>query len=101
MERRYTPPPTVAHAAAWALELRAMLPPSKRCCTPAGLRTARRLAAREGFTEKELRKLWSYHQRHRLDERAPGWGIDSKGWQASLAWGGAAGEKWAARILGR
>jgi hypothetical protein len=101
MEPRYVPPPSVAHAAAWALDLRAMLPPSRRCCTPAGLRTARRLAAREPFTRAQLTKLWSYHQRHRVDEGKPGWGVDSKGWQASLAWGGEAGEKWAARVLGR
>lgn len=98
---KYAPPPSVAHAAAHALELRAMLPPSRRCCTPAGLRMARRLAAREPLTEAEVRKLWSYHQRHAVDRQAPGWGLESKGYQASLAWGGEAGERWAARVLGR
>ena len=99
--RTFVPPASVALAAERGLELRASLPPSRQCCTAAGLRTARRLVARERLTERELAHLWSYHQRHRGDRRAPGWGGCSKGYQAALLWGGDAGERWAARVLGR
>jgi hypothetical protein len=37
----------------------------------------------------------AYFDRHEKDSKAKGWGINSKGWQAWLLWGGDAGREWA------
>ena len=41
----------------------------------------------------------AYFDRHEVDKEGEGWGIDSKGFQAWLLWGGDAGRAWANRQL--
>lgn len=42
----------------------------------------------------------SFFARHEVDKQGAGWGVDSKGYQAWLLWGGDAGRAWALRLLG-
>jgi hypothetical protein len=95
----YTPPPKVAAAARKGLDLRASQPPSRRGGTEVGIRRAVQLANRQPVSVSTLKRMRSYFQRHSVDRYGKGWGIDSKGWQAWLLWGGNAGQDWANRLL--
>jgi len=98
-ERTFIPPPAVAAEARKALDLRAKQPPSNRCCTPVGIARAKQLANRQPVSETTLRRMKAYFDRHAVDAKGKGWGVDSKGWQAWLAWGGTSGRKWCENIL--
>ena len=41
----------------------------------------------------------AYFDRHEIDKQGEGWGVDSKGYQAWLLWGGDPGRAWAKRII--
>jgi hypothetical protein len=97
----YRPPVAVAEAARRALELRASLPPSRRGMTPTGIRRATQLANRQPVSVETLRRMVSFFARHEVDKSGKGWGVDSKGYQAWLGWGGDPGRAWARRILRR
>ena len=43
----------------------------------------------------------SFFARHEVDKQGEGWGVDSKGYQAWLLWGGDPGRSWAARMIRR
>jgi hypothetical protein len=43
----------------------------------------------------------SYFARHEVDREGEGWGVDSKGYQAWLMWGGDPGRAWARRLVSR
>lgn len=88
------PPASVREAARSGLELRASLPPSRRCCTSVGLARARQLANGQPVSDRTLQRMRSYFARHAVDAGGRGWGVDSKGWQAWLLWGGDAGRAW-------
>lgn len=88
------PPASVREAARSGLELRASLPPSRRCCTSVGLARARQLANGQPVSDRTLQRMRSYFARHAVDAGGRGWGVDSKGWQAWLCWGGDAGRAW-------
>ena len=95
------PPAAVAREAARGLKLRASLPPSKRCCTTVGLRRASQLKNRQPVSLRTLKRMKAYFDRHRADKKGRGWGVDSKGYQAWLLWGGDAGYAWAKQMLKR
>lgn len=95
----FRPPVEVADAAAYGLALRAALPPSRRCCTGVGLARARDLANRRAVSLRTVRRMRSYFARHAVDAQGRGWGVDSKGWQAWLLWGGDAGAEWVDAVL--
>lgn len=95
----FEPPAVVAREAARGLKLRASLPPSKRCCTPVGIRRAVQLKNRQPVSLKTIKRMKAYFDRHRVDKKGKGWGVDSKGWQAWLLWGGDAGRDWANDVL--
>jgi len=97
----YRPPAAVAEAARRALELRASLPPSRRGMTPTGIRRATQHANRQPVSVETLRRMVSFFARHEIDKSGKGWGVDSKGYQAWLGWGGDPGRAWARRILRR
>jgi len=40
----------------------------------------------------------SFFARHEVDKQGEGWGVDSKGYQAWLLWGGEPGRAWAKQI---
>lgn len=95
----FRPPAAVAAAAARALDLRASLPPSRRGMTPVGIARARDLSRRRPVSLDTIRRMSSYFARHAVDKDGEGWGVDSKGFQAWLGWGGDPGEQWARSIL--
>lgn len=97
----FVAPESVARAAREGLKLRAILPPSRQCCTPSGLLTAKLLSERKPMPLARVLKMAAYFDRHDVDKTGRGWGIDSKGWQAWLLWGGDEGRRWARRIAGR
>lgn len=99
MSLAFVPPVEVADAAAYGLALRASRPPSQRCCTAVGLARARDLANRRPLSLRTVRRMASYFARHAVDARGRGWGVDSKGWQAWLLWGGDAGAAWVSDVL--
>lgn len=101
MPKSYRPPAEVARAARRALDLRASLPPSRRGMTPVGIRRASQLANRQPVSIETLRRMVSFFARHEVDKRGEGWGVDSKGYQAWLGWGGDPGRAWARRTLRR
>jgi hypothetical protein len=43
----------------------------------------------------------SFFARHEVDKQGEGWGVDSKGYQAWLLWGGNPGRAWAKRMIAR
>lgn len=94
----HRPTEAVAKAAAKGLQLRASMPPSKRGGTAVGIARARDLANRRPVSDRTIARMRSYFARHAVDANAPGWGVDSKGWQAWLLWGGDPGRAWAERI---
>jgi hypothetical protein len=95
MPLSFIPPATVALEARRGLLLRASLPPSRRGGTAVGVRRAVQLANRQPVSYSTLRRMVSFFARHAVDARGAGWGVDSRGWQAYLLWGGAAGQRWA------
>lgn len=97
----HVPPPAVARAAKQGLDLRASLAPSRRGGTAVGIARARDLAHRRPVSDSTLRRMVSYFARHEVDAKGRGWGVDSKGWQAWLLWGGDAGRQWAAEVLSK
>ena len=97
----WTPPAAVAEAARRGLELRRSLPPSRRGGTEVGVRRAVQLSNRQTVSVDTLRRMVSYFARHEIDREAPGWGKDSRGWQAWLLWGGDPGREWAEATLRR
>ena len=95
----FTPPTSIARNARRGLELRASLPPSRRGGTAVGLRRASQLANRQPVSVATLKRIRSFLLRHAVDARSPRWGIDSKGWQAALLWGGPEALAWAEDCL--
>ena len=99
MAESHTPPTSVARAAQRGLDLRAEQPPSNRAGTPVGLARAAQLAGRRPVSIDTIKRMVSYFARHEVDKQGEGWGVDSKGYQAWLMWGGDPGRAWALRIL--
>lgn len=95
----FIPPASVAKEAERGLELRRQQPKSNRCCTPVGIRRATQLANRQPVSYETIKRMVSYFARHEVDKKGKGWGVDSKGWQAWLLWGGDAGRRWAESIV--
>jgi hypothetical protein len=91
----FVPPVAVAREAKRGLTLRRSQPPSRRCCTQVGLRRAAQLKNRQPVSLDTVKRMKAYFDRHEKDKNAKGWGINSKGWQAWLLWGGDAGREWA------
>ena len=83
------------------LELRAKQAPSNRGGTPVGIRRAAQLANREPVSLSTLKRMVSYFARHEVDKKGEGWGVDSKGYQTWLMWGGNVGRAWAKRMVAR
>ena len=99
--RTFVPPPALASAARAGLRARAASPPSQRGMTPVGLARARQLAARRPLSERTVRRMKAYFDRHAIDKRGATWSARGKGWQAWNGWGGDAGRAWANRIIGQ
>lgn len=97
----YRPPTDVRDAARRGLELRAEQPPSNRAGTAVGLARARDLSNGERISIAVIRRMISYFARHEIDKEGEGWGVDSKGYQAWLLWGGDPGRRWAEAMLKR
>jgi hypothetical protein len=92
----FIPPVAVAREAKRGLTLRNSMPPSKRCCTQVGLRRASQLKNRQPVSLDTIKRMKSFFDRHEKSSKgARGWGINSKGWQAWLLWGGDVGRQWA------
>ena len=96
-----TPPAAVQAAARRGLELRAEQSPSNRGGTTVGLRRAAQLANGQPVSLSTLKRMVSFFARHAVNKSAPGWGVDSPGYQAWLLWGGNDGRAWAARMIRR
>lgn len=97
----HVPPLRVRQAARRGLALRAEQPPSNRGGTAVGIARARDLANGRPVSVSTLRRMFSFFARHEVDKQGEGWGVDSKGFQAWLLWGGDPGRAWARRILDR
>jgi len=96
-----TPPADVQAAARRGLDLRAKQTPSNRGGTKIGLARARQLANGQPVSLSTLRRMTSFFARHEVDKQGEGWGVDSKGYQAWLLWGGDDGRAWATRQIAR
>lgn len=86
-----TPPQWMAKLASKGLELRRALPPSKRCCTPVGIRRATQIANQQTLSLPTLKRMKSYLSRalgqlHMQDGDVED---DSKAMQALALWGSA------------
>lgn len=97
----FSPPAAVRRAAREALRIRASLPPSRRGMTAVGLARARDLGNGRRVSLAVVLRMQAYFNRHESDRDAPGWGVDSPGWQAWLGWGGDPGRRWADEIVNR
>lgn len=101
MAESYVPPLRVRQAARRGLALRADQPASNRGGTAVGIARARDLANGRPVSVSTLRRMFSFFARHEVDKGGEGWGVNSKGYQAWLLWGGDAGRAWARGILDR
>lgn len=97
----FDPPDAVRRAAARGLALRRSMPPSRRGGTDVGLARGRDLANGRPVSWRTILRMRSYFARHDVDRNGAGWGVDSKGWQAWLLWGGDAGRAWAEAVYDR
>jgi hypothetical protein len=52
-------------------------------------------------SDSTIGRMVSYFARHEVDKDGEGWGVDSKGYQAWLLWGGDPGRAWANGIARR
>lgn len=91
----------VRAAARRGLALREKQVDSNKGGTAVGLARARDLANGRPVSVSTLRRMFSFFARHEVDKQGDGWGVDSKGYQAWLLWGGDPGRAWARRILDR
>lgn len=101
MSKSFVPPKAVRQAARRGQALRASLPPSRRCCTAVGIARGKQLAEGRRVSVPDLVAMRAYFARHEVDRNTPGWGLDSKGYQAWLLWGGDPGRAWAQRTLAK
>lgn len=95
----FTPPQDVRTAARRGLALREKQSPSNRGGTAVGVRRASQLANGQPVSFATIKRMASFFARHAVDAKGEGWGVDSKGWQAWLLWGGYPGRRWANRIV--
>ena len=72
---------------------------SPRGGTAVGIARARDRANGRPVSVSTLRRMFSFFARHEVDKQGEGWGVDSKGWQAWLGWGGDAGRDWVEKIV--
>lgn len=64
-----------------------------------GLATARLLASGRAISLAKVRHINRYFPRHEVDKQGEGWGVDSKGYQAWLLWGGDPARSWTSRVI--
>lgn len=97
-EKTFTPPAGVQSAARHALKL---IEDGKAGdgFTSVGRGRAHQLANGESVSMTVIKKMHSYFARHNVDKKGKGWGKDSPGYVAWLAWGGDAGRKWVNGIM--
>jgi hypothetical protein len=91
----HRPPAEVAAAAEKGLKLRAQF---RRGGTTIGIARARDLQHRKSLSDKTVKRMVSYFNRHSVDKRSENFGDDenpSAGYIAWLLWGGDAGQQWA------
>jgi len=89
-----TPPAAVAKQAEKGLALRKA---HGRGGTEVGVRRAHQLANREAVSSRDIKSMFSYFARHKVDKRGKNWGDKDKpsaGYIAWLLWGGEAGKTW-------
>ena len=99
MPQTFLPPIEAAHNAAQSLRVRATKPPSQRGMTHVGLARARQLISRQRLSERTVRRMKAYFDRHSVDKLGSTWASQGKGWQAWNGWGGDAGYSWSRRIV--
>lgn len=101
----FTPPESVAEAAAKGLELRKE---HGKGGTSVGVARARDLKNRKNLSPSTVKRMVNYFNRHQSDKDAKGsksdgfWGSSSNpsaGWVAWLLWGGDAGWSWARKVV--
>ena len=94
----FTPPQGVQEAAKKALE---WLADGKAGVgfTPVGRKRASDLARGAQVSEKTLRRMKAYFDRHQPDKNSPHWNEPSPGKVAWYAWGGDAGYSWAKKMV--
>lgn len=97
----WSPPSAVRAAARRGLELRESQPPSNRGGTAVGIARARDLSNGKPVSDSTIKRMVSFFARHEVDKDGEGWGVDSKGYQAWLLWGGDPGRSWANGIARR
>lgn len=100
-EESFSPPESVRAAARRALREREKKPASQRGMTAVGLARARDLANGRPVSEKTIRRMKAYFDRHAVDKKGSTWGDYGKGRQAWDGWGGDAGRAWANSIVER
>lgn len=99
MPDTFTPTLAMAAAAKKGLALREKF---GRGGTHVGVARAEQLAARRALTPKDVKSMYSYFARHKVDKDTTShiWGNEdnpSPGYVAWLLWGGDAGQAWVAR----
>tara|TARA_R100001163_G_scaffold64608_1_gene59264 strand:- start:1206 stop:1541 length:336 start_codon:yes stop_codon:yes gene_type:complete len=95
----FKPPKSVAKAAERGLKLRDKQSASNKAGTAVGLARANQLKNQENLSLSTVKRMKSYFDRHEVDKQGEGWGVDSKGYQAWLLWGGDPGRAFAERIV--
>jgi hypothetical protein len=95
----FIPPDVVAKEAELGLAIRRAQPNSNKCCTSVGIRRATQLANKQPVSFSTIKRMHSYFARHEIDKEGKNWGIDSKGYQAWLCWGGDSGREWVNVVL--
>lgn len=69
--------------------------------TEVGVRRAHQLADRRPVSDKDIKSMYSYFARHKVDKRGKHWADPKKpsaGYIAWLLWGGDAGRDWVGKL---
>lgn len=101
MPRTYKAPKAAQEAVRRGLRIRDAQPMSNKCCSSAGMLTARRILRGYQFNRAELAKIYSFHRRHRAFRRGRKFSPSSKSTQALLLWGGDAMYRYSKLIIGK
>lgn len=97
-ENQRTPAASVAKEAEKGLTLREA---HGRGGTEVGVRRAHQLKNREAVSDRDIKSMYSYFARHKVDKRGRNWADKDKpsaGYIAWLLWGGEAGKAWVDRL---
>lgn len=92
---KFLPTKKIAEEAKKGLNWRAMY---ERGGTSVGIARATQLSSRQELFLQDLKSMYAYFSRHKVDKKASSWDAPSNGHIAWLLWGGDSAYKWVGEL---